>query len=196
MPAKSQRTIRQHMQALKDFNERVERIRGFGISRLAEAGRLRTTAQVALGDSGPIGARHPSQEEIDAFVNSLRCFIQDKEGTSLSNLAEAYTVLPLPTELKQAFAHCREQLKHWLKSKTSLGMDHAPLEHRHVFETFVYGDIAHQDEAKRQQLERWRQSPPSSLLFDTMFVKILGRFWGFLRQAAALNKKALRHLTA
>jgi hypothetical protein len=187
--------VNEGLQALSDFNKRVERIRKFFIYRLAKRGLLRTSAQEALGEPRRSGTQRPSQEQIDAFVANLRFFIQDNERTSFRNLAKTYAALPLAAQLKAAFAHCSAKLNRWLASKSSLGMDGAPLTNRQVFETFVYGDIAHQNEKKRQLFDKWRQSPTSSPLWEALFVDILGKFTGFLNEAASLNKRAINYLS-
>lgn len=184
-----------HVRALKDFNERVERVSTFAVSRLAEAGLLRNVVQEALGENSSAGSRHPSQEQIDAFVNNIRFFIQNNKASSFQNLAESYHALPLPDELKREFNGCCARLNRWLGSKSSLGMNGAPLPHRVVFDTFIYGNVAHLNPAKRQLFDEWRQSPPSFRLFETLFVDTLGKFTLFLTEAAALNEKALAHLS-
>ena len=195
MPYSLQQGVGAHMQPLKDFNERVERVSKFVVPRLAKAGLLKTTAQEALGEDGSAGSRRPSQEEVDAFVNNIRFFIQNNEATSFQNLAVSYRTLPLPDELKEAFEDCRTRLNRWLDRKSSLGMNGAPLKHRQVFEAFIYGDVAHQNPAKRRVFDEWRQNPLSFPLFETLFVDTLGKFTLFLTEAAALNMKAIAHLS-
>lgn len=195
MPDDLEHAVGIRVQTLRDFNERVERVSDFAISRLAEAGLLKTAAQQALGEKCSTGSRHPSQEEVDAFVNNIRFFIQNNEATSFQNLAESYHELPLPDELKREFNDCWARLNHWLDSKSSLGMNGAPLTHRVVFDTFIYGNVAHQNAAKRQLFDEWRQSALSFPFFETLFVDTMGKFNHFLTEAAALNKIALGHLT-
>jgi hypothetical protein len=183
------------IRALKDFNVRVRHLSGFGLYELAKTGRLRTAAQAALGERGRRGTRRPSQQEIDAFVNNLRFFIQDNEATSFRNLAKNYCALPLSDQTKREFSRCCEKLNRWLDSKSSLGMNGAPLTHREIFQAFIYGNIAHQNPAKRRLFDNWRQSPLSFPLFETLLVDILGKFTGFLEDAVSINKKAIAHLT-
>jgi hypothetical protein len=184
-----------NIRALKSFNNRVERLRSFTIPKLAKAGLLRTSAQAALGEGGRPGTRHPSQEEIDSFVNNIRFFIQDNETTSFRNLAQKYDGLPVPEDLKMEFHKLRTKLNHWLDSKSSLGLGGAPLTHRQIFETFIYGDVAHQSRKKRELFDRWRESPVGFPLFEAQFVDIIGKFSGFLAEASDINGKALAHLT-
>ena len=95
--------VNEGLQALSDFNKRVERIRKFFIYRLAKRGLLRTSAQEALGEPRRSGTQRPSQEQIDALVDNLRFFIQNKEATSFGNLAKTYASLPIPPTLKREF---------------------------------------------------------------------------------------------
>ncbi len=121
--------------------------------------------------------------------------MQDNEATSFRNLAKTYCALPLSDQTKREFSRCCEKLNRWLDSKSSLGMNGAPLTHREIFQAFIYGNIAHQNPAKRRLFDNWRQSPLSFPLFETLFVDILGKFTGFLEDAVSVNKKAIAHLT-
>ena len=183
-----------NIRTLKSLKDRVDRLRHFAIPKLAKAGLLRTSAQAALGQDGPPGTRHPSQEEIDAFVNNIRFFIQKNETTSFKNLAQTYERLQVPEELKIEFRRFIRKLNHWLDSKSSLGFDGAALTHRQVFDTFIYGDVAHQNRKKRELFDRWRESPVSFPIRETQFVDILGKFSGFLTEASEIIDKTLAHL--
>jgi len=194
MQNKLRNTFDAHVRTMKDFNVRVERLDNFGISQLAKSGRLRTVVGLILGERRRRGMRHPTQEEIDAFVDNIRFFIQDNEPISFRNLAKGYCALPLPDEIKKEFNRCRANLNHWLDSKSSLGMKDGPFTHRKVFETFIYGDVAHQNFAKCRLFGKMRQSSISFPLWETLFVEILGKFTRFLDQAVSVNKKAIAHL--
>lgn len=182
------------LQALSDFNKRVERIRKFFIYRLAKRGMLRTAVQESLGEPRRSGTRRPSQEQIDALVNNLRFFIQNNEATSFENLAKTYASLPIPPTLKREFEDCRGRLNRWLDGKSSLGMKGSPLIHRRILWVFVYGDVAHLSPKERKELERWRENPPFFRLLKTDLVNTLGKFTRFLDETAVINQNALSHL--
>jgi hypothetical protein len=186
--------VSESLQALSDFNKRVERIRKFFIYRLAKRGMLRTAVQESLGEPRRSGTRRPSQEQIDALVNNLRFFIQNNEATSFENLAKTYASLPIPPTLKREFEDCRERLNRWLDGKSSLGMKGSPLIHRRILWVFVYGDVAHLSLRERKELERWRENQPFFRLLKTHFVNTLGKFTRFLDETAVINQEALSHL--
>lgn len=184
----------QHIEALRRFNARVERIRGFSISELLEQGLLKTAVQVALGEDGPTTI-HPSTEQIDAFVNNLRFFIQNNEATSFQRISQSYLALGLPADLKQQFDTCETRLNGWLDSKSPLGFGGTALTNGRILEVFVYGEIAHSNRDKREELEHWRESPPFFNLLETHFLNIMAKFIEFLNEAAAINARALRDLS-
>ena len=157
-----------HVRALKSFNNRVERLKNFGIAELAKTGRLRTAAQAALGERGRRGTRNPSLEEIDAFVINLRFFIQDNEAASFRNLANGYRALPLSDGLKEEFNRCHARLNRWLNGKSSLGMNGVPLTRRVVFDTFIYGDVAHQNPPESASCSRSGVRVPSAFRFSRL----------------------------
>ena|SRR2546425_3449235 len=194
MSGKSKATKGERVQALRDFNARVDLLRTFAVSRLVKKGLLKTLVQIALDEPESPGTRLPTQEEIHAFVCNLRLFIQENDATSFRNISESYAALGVSPELKDRFEACRGRLNEWLDSKSSLGMGSGPLRNRRIFEVFVYGEIAHSNPKKRRELERWRENTLFFPLLETHFVNIMAKFMRFLEEVVVLNTQALSEL--
>ena len=73
-------------------------------------------------------------------------------------------------------------------------MGGGPLRNRQIFEAFVYGEIAHSNPKKRQEINHWRRNPLFFPLLETHFVNVMAKFMKFLEEAVALNTQALGEL--
>ncbi|MGH8008834.1 MAG: hypothetical protein ACREQ3_17740 [Candidatus Binatia bacterium] len=125
----------------------------------------------------------PEGESIDAYVLTLRLFIQNNERVSIGNTTKNVEALfakgIITKEQHDAWMEAREHLNKFLDSDTYLSVNKTPLSNRHVLDTVVYGGYAHYDERKRRELDSWKKIPS---LFDMVmneFVNITGRmnYW-------------------
>ena len=73
-------------------------------------------------------------------------------------------------------------------------MGSGPLRNLQIFEAFVYGEIAHSNPKKRQEINHWRRNPLFFPLLETHFVNVMAKFMKFLEEAGALNTEALGEL--
>lgn len=89
----------------------------------------------------------PGEEELQAFLLTLRLFCQDNEEISLRNMAQRVSALQLDGTLKQKFIDRRDSLNAWLDRahgppKFKIGGDDF-ITNRQIFEAFTYGKYAH-----------------------------------------------------
>ena len=80
--------------ALDLFNEKARKLEGLSFTRILASQKTGVTLSWKEGDPVTIERSGPDDEAIDAFVLTLRFFIQDNESTSLRNLANLYAGLP------------------------------------------------------------------------------------------------------
>lgn len=120
----------------------------------------------------------PSDDELEAFILRLRFFIQDNEETSLRNISAILEKDPTVSEiLKKEVAHVRSSLKKTFDSYppikvSSKSIPNPPTWHD-IFETFIYGELAHANSKKSGQMKVWKKEQRNYLLFKYYFVKIL-----------------------
>jgi len=187
--------MKKDLEALRLFNTKVEKLQqlsftktlldkpyGLTLSWSAERGRLETT-------------RHgPHHESIDAFVLTIRLFRQDNDVISVRNIASIYNRLPVSTRLRDAFAMHRTNLNQYLDDHSWISINGQTLSRRDIFETFLYGNLSHLDEAKRELFRQWEQVPPLVPMLENEFVSVLGYFLSTLRVMAEINRLALEEL--
>ena len=93
------------IKALQLFNEKADKLESLSfIKRLTNSS---VTISAKLGQ--PVQAQRlgPSNEEIDAFVLTIRFFVQDNDNISYRKMADLYSKLPVSTELAQKFDDTR-----------------------------------------------------------------------------------------
>jgi hypothetical protein len=101
------------------------------------------------------GERHvtyfgPDDEDLAAFLLTLRLFLQDNERTSLRNMARLYSALPISEALRQEASDRRSALNTKLAEAPHVrivgeGIDTLCA----VLDVFMYGHHAHANSAKR-----------------------------------------------
>jgi hypothetical protein len=97
----------------------------------------------------------PDDEAIDAFVLTLRFFIQDNEPTSLRNMSRLYGSLPINPTLVARFEQERAAANALLDSSAFISIDGERLTCRRLVDTFVYGDRAHASPEKSENYRLW-----------------------------------------
>jgi hypothetical protein len=139
-------------------------------SQKAEKLLSSTAARRSLG---PISASHrhhyeegisgsysgPDGEAVDAFVLTLRFFIQDNESVSLARMRTLYDEVA-PPDLATRFHRICKQLNNFLDQPTPLSVaEGSQLTRRQVLDYFVYGDFAHANSEKRALVIALREGP-------------------------------------
>ena len=97
-------------ETLEFYNEKAEKLQGLSFT----SSILNQNSGVHLSwtrDSGilKIDREGPDEESIDAFVLTLRFFMQDNEPTSLRNMAKLIEALPINEQNKENFRITRKQ---------------------------------------------------------------------------------------
>jgi len=162
-------------EALDLFIKKAEKLQSLSFTRSAiEAG---FTWYLKEGETTKFETTGPNSEQIDAFVLTLRFFIQKNEHTSFQWLAE--NVLDdsgLSGDWKQEFKRYRKQFNDYLDQLPPIQVVVAGASsptRRDILNTFVHGDLSHTNTNKREALESWIARPPSLELLKTEFINTL-----------------------
>jgi hypothetical protein len=126
----------------------------------------------------------PSREQIDAFVLTMRLFMQNNDRISIANVAKTIEALELPAELKQPFFECRSILNEYLDSPCSAAPDNPEPTNRQVLETVMYGELCHIDAEARQCYLAWTDSPFAARFLEMQFVAVAKGMLSALRAMA------------
>jgi hypothetical protein len=137
----------------------------------------------------------PTQEQLDAFVLTFRFFVQDNEHTSLRWLAKHVGDDPdVSGHWKQEFNAVRGELNNILDSWPPIQVsiaNYMPPTWRDVMEAFIYGDLSHANEKKREIFKSWMRDLPTKGLLTVQFVQIVSAITAGLFHIAEITKKEL-----
>jgi hypothetical protein len=139
--------------------------------------------------------RGPLEEAIDAFVLTIRFFIQDNENVSLRNIARIYEVAPIEEQLKEKFTLLRNQLNQYLDSDSFIliNVNGVIFNHRKILDVVIYGSLSHAKELKKKQYDFLMKSPLKALI-ENDFVYTLTIIFNIINSISELNKKVLTNL--
>ena len=137
----------------------------------------------------------PSDEEIDAFVLTIRFFVQDNESISFSKMGELYGQLPISADLNQKFDYARSETNADLDKATPFNVDGFVITFRYVFEVFLWGGLAHANAKKKVVYDSWAQNAILFPLLQNEFIRALAMILNMVFYTRALNKAALGEMS-
>lgn len=180
------------IKALRLFNEKTDKHESLSFTKsLSSSG---VTISGKLGEA-VVAQRHgPSAEAIDAFVLTLRFFVQDNETTSFRNMADLYVGLQIDKDLVDKFNDARTKTNAALDKTSPIKLNNTQMTYRTIYEVFLWGGLAHANPKKKAAYDTW---VPNSLLFPLLqneFVYALGIILNMIFFTRALNKVALSQL--
>jgi len=137
-----------------------------------------TSAKTASCNLMPAEFRGPNREQLDAFVVRLRFFIQNNEPTSLDNVSKLLQGdSTLSTKLIQEFETVRTDLNKAFDAlppiKVTSNNYPTPPTWGEIWDVFIYGEVAHSNQAKRDRYNHWKNHEPTHVLFSYYLSRIL-----------------------
>ena len=175
--------------ALLLFNEKADKLEDLSFTKELENSGV--TISGKLGQPVQAQRHGPDDESIDAFVLTMRFFVQDNEITSFRNMADLYAQLPVNPDLIQQFNDARDKTNSSLDSLTPIKLNNASLTYRTIFEVFLWGGLAHANPKKKTIYDSWAQNSILFPLLQNEFVFALGVLLNMIFFTRALNKAAL-----
>jgi hypothetical protein len=179
----------QSVEALKLFNEKAEKLAELSFTEFAIARGTSFTVSASQGQPVTVDVVGPAAESIDAFVLTVRFFIQDKDHSSLRNLAAIYDGVPMSHELKEAFAGARQRFNGYLDQPAGVEVHGEALTRRRIVDVFVYGGLAHAEPEKKTIFDNWMSLP---IMAEVLRHKFLGTLMEFIGLTAFIHDLNLR----
>jgi predicted small secreted protein len=178
--------------ALKLFNEKAEKLERLSF--------IETISKYSSGFSIKINKREdglydltqersgPLEEAIDAFVLTIRFFIQDNEATSFRNLAKLYERAPVDKEIKNDFIKIRTQLNKYLDSNSGMAIivNEEALNHRKILDIVIYGGLSHANHEKKKRYD-FLVRTPLKVMIENDFVCSLAIMFNAIKAICKLN---------
>ena len=189
---------RKDLDAMILFNEKVDKLNnnsftkkmiseGFGVSFYEKKGEL------------VVEKKLPSDEEIESFVLTIRFFCQNNESSgessSIKKLADnTYSKLPDYRKEKTEFINARNKLNGYLDSpdeSLKIYDNGKILTPRKIFDTILYGELAHSNKAKRTKYNEWMVHPIQGPILKTEFVRILSIILSCISSIQEINESLI-----
>lgn len=180
------------IKALQLFNEKADKLEGLSFTR-----SLSNSGLTISGKQGePVKAeRHgPNDESIDAFVLTMRFFVQDNESTSFRNMAALYAGLPADPDLLDKFNDARAKTNDALDKLSPIKLNNTELTYRAIYEVFLWGGLAHANPKNKAVYDTWAPNPILFPLLQNEFVYALGMLLNMIFYTRALNNAVLARL--
>lgn len=184
---------------LKLFNEKVDKLDKLSFTRrvFSEDSGYHLTA--CIGGEVKSERRGPDEESLDAFLLTMRHFVQNNEEISLHNMALLYDQLTTNSNIDPVaidhFMNYRSQVKGYLDEEfTMLNMNGKIYTHGEIFFTFLYGGHAHSSGNKRTEWEMWRGNPLFFPLLENDFIVTCSVLINAVSCIRGLNNYVLKKL--
>jgi len=178
------------LKILELFNEKVDKLEKNSFVKHIFSQKTGITISWEKEKELRIEKRFPEKESIDSFVLTLRYFIQNNEKISFQNIAKIYDKLPNDNQCKEFFRDAVAKLNDFLDApdnQLSIKESEKVLTKREIFETIIYGELAHANEEKREIYKRWMKNPILASIIENEFNAILGTIMNVLRYIQGLN---------
>ncbi|MBW4538198.1 MAG: hypothetical protein KME43_03520 [Myxacorys chilensis ATA2-1-KO14] len=124
--------------------------------------------EIKVGSSSQIEHTIPERESIKASIVTLRMFVQNNDPISIENISNLLNEPTLSREWKELFIEKRDQLNSYLDHSGGIGIvvDEKEFTNREIFDTFVYGSIAHSAKNHRPRYQQWKSLGRLSFSID------------------------------
>ena len=142
------------IRTLRLFNEKADKLLDL---RFTSA--LKDNVEVTRTYPGPndytVVRTGPGSEEIEAFVLTLRFFLQNNEPISIANVAALYENLDVAADLKASVSETRAKLNEFLDGGAVTFWHVEKLTRRRIMDVFLYGGLAHAQRQKKDIFDQW-----------------------------------------
>jgi hypothetical protein len=155
---------------LRLYNEKAAELNASTFVRQVREGR-----PVFRFLSGPFRAIReggPDAEAMKAFVLTFRLFCRDRDGLSFREIEQLYESLPVSARLKEEIKGIRADVNRFLDGNTPIVVSGETISRRHLFDTWLFGEVAHLNPERRAQLRAWRVEDDIRPLYQHEFEDI------------------------
>jgi hypothetical protein len=173
------------------YNEKASKLRELTFSRLLLSNGIHASFNFENYPDAVLDLGDLSREHIDAFVLTVRFFIQNKDPISFSKLAEIYSSLDQHDPLREKFEIIRKELNTSLDIY-AVNIEGKSLSYRDILFTTIYGDLAHADREKRAEIEEWNTYRFRSGFIFLQFLRSLNILLKAINQTSEINCELLK----
>jgi hypothetical protein len=138
----------------------------------------------------------PDQDSMEAFVLSLRLFVQDRDGLSFRIIKSFYDTIPVSQKLKDAVEEICVGLSRYLDGSSPLVVNDYNISRRELLTVWMNGELAHVNTKHRARLEEWTVKEDIRPFFQYEFETVITRVAWAVEALRKVNERALVELKA
>lgn len=182
------------LKAMKLFNDKTEKLNNNTFTKKITSEGFGITFSAKKDEAVHVEKRFPTDESIEAFLLTLRFFIQDNEASSIRNLDKIYSKLPDYRKEKSDFQTARKQLNDYLDSpdkSLNINENGKILTNIEIFNIFLYGELAHANEEFEKKYNEWKANPLLYPLLQGEFINIMSNILRCILYIQELNESLI-----
>lgn len=180
------------IELLKLFNDKASKIINSKFKKESLEKKLGETISWNEKD----GMTYTVSNHDDDFINSvlmpLRLLFQNNDEISINNISKLYENMEIGKEYKIVFKKIRGELNEFLDEQAKTLLDDKPTR-RELFETILYGEIAHVQKEKRNKLETWKSDKMIWDLAYMEFQRLIHEIIFSINLISNLNKRIMKY---
>ncbi len=134
------------------------------------------------------------QEVMEAFVLSLRLFMQDRDGLSFRKIEDLYNSVPVGPQLKNEITEIRTSLSVYLDGSSPLVINDKAISRRELLTVWLNGEIAHVNREHRARLKSWSVDEDIRAFFQFEFETVITTVAWAVDAVREVNERALLEL--
>lgn len=186
-------TAGEAVEKLRLFNDKAEKL--YRCSFIEKVFREDHGVSVEFGLNRPleVNKRGSDEEATAAFCCTLRFFLQQRDGIFYDHIRDLYNVLPVPENDKEAVRRWRDKLIAFLDERTELRLHGDNPSNGRLLEIFIYGDLAHANQDKRETYNAWMNTPMDPLM-ELYFEDIAAEVFRIIYEMTNLNRRTIEYL--
>ena len=185
------------LKSMELFIDKAEKLRYNSFTKKITSEGFGITISAKKDGNVNVKQKFPTNESIDAFVLTLRFFIQDNESSSFGNLAKIYSKLPDHCKEKKEFLRTRKELNDYLDlpdKSLNITENGKTITNNEIFNTFVYGGLAHANVKHKKKYDEWMTNPLSPLagpILQQEFINIMSNILNVIYYIQELNESLI-----
>ena len=192
---KRPKTISEAIQRLKLFNEKATTLQGRKYIPMVTSPNNSFTVRFSP-DAVEYHTQGADEEARLAVVSTLRMFVQPRDGISAEQMAELYEALSVKVDpkAKESARKAADSFKVYFAQPTGITFQTDVLTNERLFEVFMYGNLAHANDDKRAEYEKWMKHPAAAALMPVFFDDIVAVLLRGIFSSHAMNERTIQHL--
>jgi hypothetical protein len=192
--AKAEIPIAEALRRLRLFNEKAEKLqRSSFVPKVFHEDHGIT---ILFGEDKPLTVekRGADEESTDALSLTLRFFFNERDNITLEQMAALYESLPIAAEEKGKVRDAFTRYHAFLDASIGVVFQGTTLTNRVIFETVLYGHLAHTNADKRSVYEGWVAPAPFGDMVKFYYEEVVARVIQVVVALQQFNEPIIRQL--